>query len=654
MYKNNVVAIDFGTSRTKLAYFDPETKKVEIMNHRVGKSLPSYFAVSENEEILVGYDAQKMFESKDRKDRRRAKSNIKGRIHGDPKSKNPELGIAFRISGKNVTKTPQELLTALFTHLKKEAGKLPAFKDEPQRAYLTHPVCFSDDEKEILMNAAQAAGFSVGEKELLTEAEAAAKFVGMMEEDLPDDIIILDCGAGTLHWASMHLEVTHRGKAYIIDEVPSSIKPGGTISGTTDGITEKHIGGRYVEFGLARRLYETHNLQRQLGTIQKDYIEFLCYEARLRKEQFCRSPEDKLPPIEIDDNFSVQLTTSEIKSAIENDYIAPACKEVEPYIKNVINEKGKKPVLVLTGGCAQIFNLIKDFKTALEERLELDCIIINDFEYATVRGALLLSDEVRSKVSDKSEFESKPSELQEVETAIKKMFDGAGNKIGNTIANNVMPYLIWRLLDKSCSTWKELNIGGDEDTYLYDWVCQMNFYLGVDEIQATIASYFVKNLPAFIFQDLDGEVSDFFKELETNDFFRSLDREVLSKVMLSPTQVQRTCTGVVKKTVRSILDGILTEINIQKQLESVVKYRQTGRVVGAVTLPPLALGSKKWRIQGRRNHLKSRIQKKLKKALISTKDAQKTHIRKEILKVFGTAAEKLCQRIHDDVITPQA
>ena len=79
MRENNVVAIDFGTSRTKLAYFDPKTETVKLMNHGVEKYLPSYFAVDRSEQILLGYDAQKMLESEDF-DHRRIVSNIKGQI----------------------------------------------------------------------------------------------------------------------------------------------------------------------------------------------------------------------------------------------------------------------------------------------------------------------------------------------------------------------------------------------------------------------------------------------------------------------------------------------------------------------------------------------------------------------------------------------
>ena len=167
MRENNVVAIDFGTSRTKLAYFDPKTETVKLMNHGVEKYLPSYFAVDRSEQILLGYDAQKMLESEDF-DHRRIVSNIKGQIS--------EVSINFVSLPRRVQKTPQDLLTALFTHLKKEAGKLPAFETEPQRAYLTHPTTFSEKDKEILTNSAQAAGFSV---ELIEEPEAAAQFVAM-------------------------------------------------------------------------------------------------------------------------------------------------------------------------------------------------------------------------------------------------------------------------------------------------------------------------------------------------------------------------------------------------------------------------------------------------------------------------------------------
>ena len=234
MREDRTVAIDFGTSRTKLAYFDPDTGKTELMPHLgTQEYLPSYFAVNENDEILLGYDAQMLFESKDRAKKRQAKSNLKGEIF--------ESGIQFNVSitsplsYKKVSKSPESLLTALFTHLKTEAGKPSVLGIEPENAYLTHPTTFSSDDRAKLEVSAQAAGFSV---ELIEEPMAASQFFESVETDLSNDIIILDCGAGTLHWTYMHRQFIYSGRQRYVRE---NGKMGQLTAGGTSGVGGKNI-----------------------------------------------------------------------------------------------------------------------------------------------------------------------------------------------------------------------------------------------------------------------------------------------------------------------------------------------------------------------------------------------------------------------------
>lgn len=551
MRKNSVVAIDFGTSRTKLAYFDPKTEKAELMCHGVKNYLPSYFALNEDEEILLGYDAQKMFESEETRQQAVSNiSNIKGLIS--------EKFILFRLPRfRRVKKTPQELLTALFTHLKKEAGKCSAFESEPEIAYLTHPCTFTKNERDnILKASAQAAGFSV---ELIEEPIAAAQFVERWKEDLPADIILLDCGAGTLHWTYMHRQYIYRSKPkYMREEGESGkLKAGGT----------RTVGGRNIEVDLARTLQNRLRNRMKEGTrITEDDFEFLCHEAKLRKEALCRNPNDQPRPIEIEENFSVPLSAREIESAIEKNYITPACDVVEPYINNVVKETGRKPALVLTGGCAQI----ESFATALNEKFGLDCITMLDFEYATVLGAVPLSEKVRSKLSEHMQTQQSErigTAKHEEITAIKETFDTFGKKIGATIANDVMSCLM-ELLSGERYNWN-LDIGGADSCYVPK--------KGSDEagwdhetVRQNIISYFVEELDS-IFWKVD-EVSEFFQE-EFSGFYRELGREAL--------QVHDTYKKDVKQVVRSLLDETLIQIDIRKKIKDTVKFRRIMRGVAA-------------------------------------------------------------------------
>lgn len=601
MNENSVVAIDFGTSRTKLAYFDPKTKDIELMDHGIEKFLPSYFAVDEKGKILLGYEAQERLESGDR----RAVSNIKGQIS--------ELSIKPTFF-QRVGKTPQELLTALFTYLREEAGKLSAFETTPQRACLTHPTTFSEADKEILKNAAQDAGFSV---ELIEEPVAAAEFVRMSRRDLPTDLIILDCGAGTLHWTYMVREYIYGDEPKHI--IKPNIKPGGTMAGET----KASVGGSYIERSLALMLKE------RIGRIESDDFELLYHELKVRKEQFCRNsnPDDEIPPIKIRD-YSVPVNGREMKAAIETHYITPACKTVAPYIKKVIDvteaeEGNRKPALLLTGGCAQI----KDFKVALEEQFGLDCIVIPEYEYATVRGAIPLPEGIRS--------EPQTQQSERIETA-KEKFDRFGNEIGDTLVNDAMSLLIELAIDES-TRFKGLNIKGDPHIYLWTRPFK-NAIIGLDnagEVKSNIIRYFVEHT----FQGLDEKIIESFR-LEVNDFIKRLDGEALSRA-----QVLRICEVCIKEVVSSILDEILTtKIDIKKEIKKVVK-RDQGIFVKEIWKRDLTEQARM--LNYRRREARYAICRELRRQLQKSRNTQEAQIRDAVVKVFRSTAEELCQQLID-------
>ena len=606
MRENSIVAIDFGTSRTKLAYFDPHTEKVELMLHLgTQKYLPSYFAVDEDEEILLGYDAQILFESKDRLDKRRAKSNLKGEIF--------ESGIQFNVPTasppfrKKVSKSPEALLTALFTHLREAAGKLLAIETVPQRAYLTHPTTFSSDDRTKLEASAQAAGFSV---KLIEEPMAASQFFESVETDLSNDIIILDCGAGTLHWTYMHRQFIYGGRQRYVRE---NGKTGKLTAGGTSG-----VGGRKIDVALANTLQNRLGNRMKAGAkMTEDDSEFLCHEAKLRKEEFCRKPDSKLQPIKIDEDLSAELNAREIASAIQRHYITPACNKVEPYIKDVIKETGREPALVLIGGCTQI----EGFAGALEEKFGLECITIYDFEYATVLGAVPLSKQMQTQHSERIET----AENEEVVTTIKETFDRFGNEMGPTIAQTVMSGLHYE-------EWKSLDIGGPDSNYLVNLADSDKPWLkiSVDPVIENIISHFVENLSDSVFREFDEKVSA--------DFSRLAIKAPPSAIPFL-TQVQDTFRRDIKQGVKNLLYKILTtEIDIEKEIRWTVGIRASYQASFLL----LRFDSKEFKIQKRKYFVKSVVHSTLAKHLV------KDHIRDAVVAVFRSTAEKLCQGLNQD------
>ena len=123
------------------------------------------------------------------------------------------------------------------------------------------------------------------------------------------------------------------------------------------------------------------------------------------------------------------------------------------------------------------------------------------------------------------------------------------------------------------------------------------------------------------------------------DFFRRLDREALSEVILPPN----TYENAVKQVVRSILSEILTAIDIKKMIKRYVYTRQgtywsTGGPIiqGAVIALGGRLTNREEHVDSIRKRIRRQIGKELEKHLELTKNTQRSHIRDTIVEVLRT------------------
>ena len=194
---NNMLAIDFGTSRTKAAYFDDRTtRKPQLMRlGRHGEPIPTVFYIEEDGTIRIGEDAEARIEEKA-----------------------DAVGVVELLKRKlkksiwtwNRTEEPEHLLTYLFGELREQARGIPVFDQRlPSRVRLTVTEKMKgSDQCEILERAARAAGFEDVEFMLEPVAAARAWVATKMEmggkDVLGSDVIVVDCGGGTLDWTYLH------------------------------------------------------------------------------------------------------------------------------------------------------------------------------------------------------------------------------------------------------------------------------------------------------------------------------------------------------------------------------------------------------------------------------------------------------------------
>ncbi len=177
-----IIGIDLGTSNSAAAVMVggkpaiiPSAEGATVS----GKTVPSYVAFTKDGTVLVGEPA-----------RRQATINPEGTISGVKRLMGSKEGIT--ILGKEYT--PEQISAFILQKIKKDAE---AFLGEKlEKAVITVPAYFSDDQRQATKNAGEIAGLEV--VRLVNEPTAAAFAYGIDRSDKELKIMVFDFGGGTL------------------------------------------------------------------------------------------------------------------------------------------------------------------------------------------------------------------------------------------------------------------------------------------------------------------------------------------------------------------------------------------------------------------------------------------------------------------------
>ena len=343
-----ILAIDFGTSWTKVAYCDTRSGQPVLMHHNNDLPfVPSLFYLPRgNEQVFWGQEAEDALED----DPAGVVDVLKRRL------KEPLV----RANGRRLK--PGELLTQLLKGLRQRAGmEVAAFAGRlPDKVVLTHPVLFGPVEDDLLRDAAKTAGFQ--EVELIPEPVAAARAWLLETGEASAEVIVLDCGGGTLDWAYLR----RTGEQFT---VVADCPPGG----------DQHLGGHDVDEELLRCLED--RLNEEAAATVADKRNYYLRQVRLLKELYCKGL--PLRPIKVGGQ-AVVFEESEIKAVFEERFIRQVCLNLQGYLARVRTLAGGLPTVLLVGGSSRLTGLAE----ALEKQCGVKTARWEHSDFATVRGAL--------------------------------------------------------------------------------------------------------------------------------------------------------------------------------------------------------------------------------------------------------------------------
>jgi molecular chaperone DnaK len=184
-----IIGIDLGTSNSAAAVM--EGGKPTIIPSAEGttlggKAFPSYVAFTKDGQLLVGEPA-----------RRQAVTNPEGTFHAFKR----KMGQDHKYSSGGKEYTPQQLSAFVLQKIKRDAEAY--LGDKVEKAVITVPAYFDDNQRQATKDAGRIAGLEV--VRLVNEPTAASFAYGLDKTEKEQKILVFDLGGGTLDVTIMEM-----------------------------------------------------------------------------------------------------------------------------------------------------------------------------------------------------------------------------------------------------------------------------------------------------------------------------------------------------------------------------------------------------------------------------------------------------------------
>ena len=176
--KDKVVGIDLGTSTSEIAVF--ENGNAVVIKNMSGEYItPSIVGISMDNELVVGKAAKEQLIIRPQNTVMEVK-----RLMGS--------GKTVEMDGKKYT--PEEISSYILSYLKECAEDY--LGEEVERAVITVPAYFTDEQRKATVEAGKLAGFKV--ERIINEPTAAALTYGIERLENNEHVLVYDLGGGTL------------------------------------------------------------------------------------------------------------------------------------------------------------------------------------------------------------------------------------------------------------------------------------------------------------------------------------------------------------------------------------------------------------------------------------------------------------------------
>ncbi len=321
-----IIGIDLGTSNSAASVLQagrpvmiPSSEGTSLY----GKAFPSVVAFTKDGQMLVGEPA-----------RRQAVSNPEGTIIGAKR----KMGSNFKYKIYGREYNPQQISSFILQKIKKDAEEFLGEKVE--KAVITVPAYFNDDQRQATKDAGEIAGLEV--VRIVNEPTAASLAYGLDKQNQEAKILVFDLGGGTL-------DVTIMEFGDGIFEVKS-----------TSGDTQ--LGGTDMDVALMNFIIKEFEKQTGIDlNDDKTAVQRIREAAERAKIELSTVMETEinLPFISKQNNLQMKLTRAKLEELIN-----PLVQRCKKPLLQVLKDANYKPEdvgrIILVGGPTRM-PVIKNF-----------------------------------------------------------------------------------------------------------------------------------------------------------------------------------------------------------------------------------------------------------------------------------------------------